>query len=419
MADLSIIESPDGTFTVTDANGEIFYDALTRDGAEAYIASVDLGLDSTAAAERANSMSGESGDTSPSEQEVIDARDADPFEAARLDAIAAEEEASSPTEQAVIDSDPLGYYADRAKNLASEGLDSLKSLFGQTKKAISQATVAAKPGVNYTDAPDWRFRITLAPNANYLYKAPNPGILAPLKNKGVIFPYTPSVSVTYAAKYDTQSPTHSNFNIHTYQGSSVESISVTGDFTAQDVTEANYMLAVIHFLKSSTKMFYGQDTKPVAGTPPPLLYLSGFGEYQFDNHPVVLSSFTYTLPTDVDYINAYPNGSTVAVNGAMLSPFQKTAAVGRLSASGLLSAGLNRLLGSGISALTGGPPAAAQAPSTSSGGITRVPTKISIALQFHPIITRRAVSNNFSLEKYATGELLRGSKNPNNGGGIW
>ena len=48
-------------------------------------------------------------------------------------------------------------------------------------------------------------------------------------------------------------------------------------FTAQATFEANYMLAVIHFFRSVTKMFYGQDWQ--RGAPPPLVFLSGLGEY--------------------------------------------------------------------------------------------------------------------------------------------
>jgi hypothetical protein len=73
-------------------------------------------------------------------------------------------------------------------------------------------------------------------------------------------------------------------------------------FTAQDTGEANYLLAVITFFKSVTKMFYGQDAE--RGAPPPLVYLSGLGEYQFNEHPCVVSQFNYNLPSDADYIRA-------------------------------------------------------------------------------------------------------------------
>ena len=51
-------------------------------------------------------------------------------------------------------------------------------------------------------------------------------------------------------------------------------------------------------------MFYGGDQNPIRGTPPPLCYLSGFGKFQFNYHPVAITSFSYSLPNDVDYIKA-------------------------------------------------------------------------------------------------------------------
>jgi LysM repeat protein len=281
---------------------------------------------------------------------------------------------------------------------------------------VNQQSTSATP-------PDWRFRITLAPNAKYFYNlsSEEAGILAPLKStNGVIFPYTPTVSVNYSANYDATTLTHSNFKIYNYQSSAVESISVTGEFTAQDAAEANYMLAVIHFFRSATKMFYGKDANPSRGVPPPLLFMSGFGQYQFDNHPVALQSFTYTLPTDVDYINAYPNApSGAGVNGAQLRSFDLLGGLKAGPIRSFIEGAANRLLGSGLK-LGGaqvGPPN--NRPPTASTELTRVPTKISLSMTFIPMVNRYAISNEFSLKDYASGKLLRGSQNPKAGGGIW
>ena len=282
--------------------------------------------------------------------------------------------------------------------------------------------VAQKTKPALSKPKDWRVRISLAPGADYLYAASNAGILSPLKDTaGVIFPYTPAISVSYNAKYDTQSPTHSNYNIYNYQGSSVEAISITGDFTAQSVTEANYLLAVIHFFKSSTKMFYGKDAQ--RGTPPPLLYLSGYGQYQFDNHPMVLTGFTYSLPQDVDYVDAYStddNSTTgMAINGVSLSAFVQPNRNTR-PAQNLMSS-LSRLLSGATKIEPGGKvtPNSFKKSPDSVKSITRVPSKISISLTLNPMITRQAINDHFSLKDYATGKLLRGSSNKGTGGGIW
>jgi hypothetical protein len=267
---------------------------------------------------------------------------------------------------------------------------------------------------------DWRVRISLAPGADYLYGAENAGILSPLKNTGgVIFPYTPTIQVSYAAKYDSQMPAHSNFNIHTYQGSSVEGLTITGDFTAQSVTEANYLLAVIHFFKSATKMFYGKDAQ--RGTPPPLLYLSGYGQYQFDNHPMVLTSFNYSLPQDVDYVDAYSmdeGSASTAINGVSLSEIVQPAR-GSTTLTNFMDSAARLLSGKKKIEFGGGfTPNSFKTSPDSVKSITRVPSKISITLTLHPMITRRAINDHFSLKDYATGKLLK-STNKGTGGGIW
>jgi hypothetical protein len=110
---------------------------------------------------------------------------------------------------------------------------------------------------------DWRVRLSLAKNAQYLYNDPNnPGILKPLAaTGGVIFPYLPKIETTYTASYEESSLTHSNHKNYFYKSSSIGAIGLTATFTAQDSVEADYLLAVIHFFRSVTKMFYGQDAQ--------------------------------------------------------------------------------------------------------------------------------------------------------------
>jgi hypothetical protein len=255
---------------------------------------------------------------------------------------------------------------------------------------------------------DWRVRLSLAPSAGYLYKAQNPGILKPLqKTDGVIFPYVPQIQVSYAAHYDPAELTHSNYKIFQYKNSSVDQISITCDFTAQDNDEANYLLAVIHFFRSATKMFYGQDEIPKPGTPPPLCYLSGMGEFQFDRHPLVISSFNYSLPNDVDYIRA---GSPTLLSGVSSTGYDNGNDV-------VIDDGTSgrRLQVNGLN--FGGNESAPNFQKATNTQPTYVPTKIQISVIAYPIVTRNDISNKFSLTEYATGSLLQGSKR--SGGGIW
>ena len=279
----------------------------------------------------------------------------------------------------------------------------LRGLQGDITHTRQQAT--AQNQYNYAALNDWRVVLSLAPGANYLYKSENPGILKPLQETdGVVFPYTPQISVTYSATYDPTIITHSNYKIFQYNGSFVDNVQITGDFTAQDTYEANYLLAVIHFLRSVTKMFYGQDQEPTNGTPPPLCYLYGLGEYQFNKHPLAVTGFTYNLPNDVDYVRASIDAQATLRDAVSSFTAQNT----------------RRLQGVN----PGGTPPDPQWTGdreSNSGGVqqpTYVPTKIQIQIQAVPIVSRLDLSSRFSLKDYATGDLLRGNQNPR-GGGIW
>lgn len=303
--------------------------------------------------------------------------------------------------------DSLSPYITAAASAAasSAGLTAINDLLVQQnatiQKAKEQATLQARNNTA-AGATDWRVRLQLADGADYLYKDREPGILAPLfATNGVIFPYTPSIETSYAANYDKYDLTHSNYRGYFYKNSAVNDINIRGTFTAQDTAEAEYMLAVIHFFRSVTKMFYGQGD--LRGSPPPLVYLSGFGEYQFNKHPCLVSNFSYSLPNEVDYIRAWaPNNY-----GNLFSQRAKTGGI----STNPFGAVLSRLSTIGI-------PLAAEptAPTPSNvnqnvnnlTGATYVPTKIEINVTLLPTNTRAQVSQQFSLKKYADGSLIKG-----------
>ena len=251
---------------------------------------------------------------------------------------------------------------------------------------------------------DWRVRLVLAEGANYLYKDTANQLLKPLMNaNGVIFPYTPSISVNYTANYDKTDLTHSNYRGHFYKSSVVGDVTITATFTAQDTAEAQYLLAVIHFFRSVTKMFYGQDAQ--RGAPPPLLYLVGLGEFQFNGHPCVVSNFQYTLPTDVDYIRASsPNNYGINLLN------RRTATT---TSSNPISSVLNRLQNAGLFP-GANPKTTTPSPGPTLGTVnntqrpTYVPTKMDMTIQLLPLQTRSQVSQQFSVKEFANGNLLKG-----------
>jgi hypothetical protein len=274
--------------------------------------------------------------------------------------------------------------------------------------AKNQATLQAR--YKQPASADWRVRLQLAPGANYLYKAGKDGgeagILKPLYDTdGVIFPYTPSIETSYNANYEMYDLTHSNFRGYFYKNSRVNDINIRATFTAQDTQEAAYLLAVIHFFRSVTKMFYGAKDA-YRGAPPPLTYLSGLGAYQFNNHPCVVSQFNYSLPPDVDYIRANaPNN----YGTNLLTQRSRTGAI----APTLGSASLTRLLGT----LTKPPVGATATPPTpgmmnqninNTSQATYVPTKIELSITLLPINTRSQVSTQFNMKEFASGALIKG-----------
>ena len=262
--------------------------------------------------------------------------------------------------------------------------------------ARNQQSIREQRG-NNVDSADWRVRLRLAPRADYLYKAASPGILQPLAvSDGVIFPYTPTIQTVYKANYNSYNLTHSNYRGFFYQGSGVEDINITGVFTAQDSVEAAYLLAVIHFFRSVTKMFYGQD--PNRGAPPPLVYLSAMGESQYVDAPCVIGQFNYNLPADVDYIRAgAPNQ-----NGTDLLKRRDRQSL----PTNTFEAAWTRLK----NALPGGLPKGGETfpPAPPTLGLSRptyVPTKMEISIILHPMQSRQQVSQVFSLKDYANGQL--------------
>jgi len=267
--------------------------------------------------------------------------------------------------------------------------------------AQQQQTIAAQQrSVNYGD---WRVKLSLAPGADYLYNSSVPGILAPLASQGgtggVIFPYMPSIDTSYRATYSNYDLTHSNYRGYFYQNSYVDQVGMRAQFTAQNTNEANYLLAVIHFFRSVTKMFYGASDSS-RGSPPPLVFLTGLGSYQFAQNPCVVTSFNYNLPADVDYIRALSN-SNLGTNQQNQQISQSTVPTNGSTSN-------YRLTSNGL------PPGAM---ATSNPGPNRadllnsptyVPTKMEISISLLPIQSRQQVSQNFNLRDFASGSLLNG-----------
>lgn len=171
---------------------------------------------------------------------------------------------------------------------------------GQQAKAPTSAKFSTA-GVE----ADWRVKLSIPSQFS------KDRMLSPLVNAGgsFVFPYTPTIIVGHSANYNTLQPVHTNYPFHIYESSNVQEIVITGDFTVENAEEGQYWIAAMHYLRSVTKMFYGDGDN--AGAPPPIVRLNGYGDYVFNNVPCVVTNFTIDLPSDVDYIAVPLPGSTI------------------------------------------------------------------------------------------------------------
>lgn len=206
---------------------------------------------------------------------------------------------------------------------------------------------------------DWRVRIS----CDLIYGKND--FLWPLEQTGgMIFPYLPEIQISHTANYQQMDITHINYPFYAYKNSQADEISINGKFTVQNANDAQYWLASVHFLRSVTKMFFGQGEN--LGNPPPICTLNGYGDYVFNNVPCVIKSFNVNLPPDVDYIECNAGDYT--------------------SVSGQQDAEL------------GGP------------NVTYVPVFSQIVVNLQPIYSREKIKS-FDLKAFANGQMVLGSGN--------
>ena len=252
---------------------------------------------------------------------------------------------------------------------------------------------------------DWRVRLSL-PNIGVFTSS---SVLQPLISAGgMIFPYTPQISISSSANYDEQSIVHQNFQFITYQNSKVDKISINAPFYVEDAVQAQYWLAAVHYFRSVTKMFTGYDSGSTQGTPPPIVYLNGYGDFVFKNIPVVVTSFQVDLGTDVNYISTSlrkdvsrpggpPAAAPIAQSGGWLSLAGTALQAGGLQNAGAFISGLDNKNKSGS-------PAQSQQAQAMYGD-SHVPVKSSFQVGLQPIYSRQAIRQ-FSLQAFVQGAYV-------------
>jgi len=252
-------------------------------------------------------------------------------------------------------------------------------------QSISALGGAASAGQN-----DWRVRVSLSPNAKIFYQDSSNALQAPLQQtSGVIWPYTPNITVTHNANYSSTQLTHSNYAAHFYNNSEVADINISGEFTVQNMSDGQYLMAAVYFFRSATKMFFGQGAD--LGNPPPIVFLDGYGSHYFPHIPCVITSFSHTLPNEVDYIQVPMLSSVMGSSASSLINQAEQLLPGAVqSAVSTVSNALNAATGA-----------------TSIQTSTRVPTLSTISVTLRPMYSRSNLHNRFDLGKFAAGQLLQ------------
>ena len=225
------------------------------------------------------------------------------------------------------------------------------------------------------DTRDWRVKLTIPTGASALRKAllDNNDLFGPLQDTGGIFwPLTPAVVIQHSANYNALAQTHSNYPFQAYQNSQVDSLNIIGEFPVQNQQDAAHWVATVNFLRTVTKMFFGNNNQELKGNPPPILHMSGYGDHMFQKVPVVINTFNVELRPGIDYI----------------STKQNTVYQGQLASSG----STGRELG------------ATKQFNPNSIDQTWAPTLSNISVLVTPIYSRESIKN-FSLQDFARGKL--------------
>jgi hypothetical protein len=277
----------------------------------------------------------------------------------------------------------------RAINLPAAG-ESIGDIIG----AVAEFT-------DSDNANDWRVRLSMAKWTSFKGSP----VLKPLKDAGgLIFPYTPKINIASSANYQPINTTHTNYTHQAFRTSDPGKITITAPMWVSDADEGLYWIAMVHYLRSLTKMFAGND--PKAGNPPPIVMLNGYGNYVFKNVPVVVTSMRVNLDNTCDYISVPVVGSAAGeIEGIADSIGGTASALGGLfggtvgsiaGAVGSIAGGIGQVAGIAGSLGFGG---------SVSGGIAHVPTKSSFEVTLQPMYSRNS-SRKFSLDRFVSGGYL-------------
>ena len=203
-------------------------------------------------------------------------------------------------------------YKFAGKKIAGFFSNTLSRLTGAGISTDSRIVQARAKWSGRSDKEDWRVRLQVpdGPLTKFFDFDKNP-LMAPLADsKGIFWPLTPAVVIQHSANYNAMDQVHSNFPHQAYQNSQVDSLNIIGEFPVQNQEDAKHWVATVNFLRTATKMFFGNDDGDgLKGNPPPIMHLYGYGDHMFHKVPVIINTFNVELRPGIDYISTKQSGT--------------------------------------------------------------------------------------------------------------
>ncbi len=196
-------------------------------------------------------------------------------------------------------------------SVASSVLPTLQTNVGSVMPNFSNQIASTSIGsilsskTGDASSPDTRVRLSALHPQDVYASSPLMSILN--DTNGMLFPYTPAITLSQSVDYMDFAMVQSNTNYQAYTRTPSVHITINGKFTIQNQREGIYAIAAIHFLRTVSKSHFGEND-PQAGLPPPVLLLSGYGNYMFgmsgpsNGLRVILTSHSWAYDENVDTI---------------------------------------------------------------------------------------------------------------------
>lgn len=126
----------------------------------------------------------------------------------------------------------------------------------------------------------------------------------------IIFNVSPTIDESRSANYEHLSPVHHPGTIQVYKNTEARQFNITVKLIARTASEASANVRYINLIRAWVMPYYGQGTANSSDTydsrrlggPPDILVFDVYGDKNISNLPVVLTSYHWVYPENVDYI---------------------------------------------------------------------------------------------------------------------